>query len=122
MFFDTYSDYIFFGVIILAAGIVLAGIGDAIYDAVNPVSGIISAKQIISAHRETYYNVVLKMPMTRVVPDRFQVYVIGQRKNGSHYEGWISVEDGVFAGIKKGDPWPQPRTTQPRTNATHKKG
>lgn len=41
----------------------------------SPVSGYVVGKAFVPAHTTTQYNVVLKMPQTRSVPDQWIVWV-----------------------------------------------
>ncbi len=55
--------------IIILMGLLLASCGQ------RPVSGYIVGKKHELKHSETHYDVVLKMPITRSIPEKWVVYV-----------------------------------------------
>ena len=64
----------------------------------RPISGYVVGKQFAPAHNITEYNVVLKMPLTRHVPDQWFVWIADSTNVRSY-----NVDSATFNNIRHGD-------------------
>lgn len=64
----------------------------------SPVSGYVVGKAFIPAHTTTHYNVVLKMPQTKRVPDQWVVWVADSCRVRC-----VHVEKSTFDRLKHGE-------------------
>lgn len=64
----------------------------------RPITGYCVGKRFVAAHTETRYNVALKIPQTRRIPDRYTIWVADS--TGSHA---VLVNKRTFEATKHGE-------------------
>lgn len=70
----------------------------------NTISGYVVGKEFVPAHTYTQYNVVLKMPQTRRVPDQFIMWVAdscGVRRCHVDKTTFTRIKNGQFVTYGK---------------------
>ena len=64
----------------------------------RPIRGYVVGKQFAPAHNITEYNVVLKMPLTRRVPDQWIVWLADSCSVRSY-----NVDEATFGNVRHGE-------------------